>query len=91
MALKVNPDGTAEEITIPPSEEGDDRLSVMQEAVNGLIQPVYIEFGDYSVILINEEGLLLNLEPNIVASMAAQQPIVGPVLFLTGDEWDATS
>jgi len=36
--------------------------------------------------VVNEEGIILNLEPNMVASRICDRPIVGPALFLKNNE-----
>mgnify|MGYP003661729857 CR=1 FL=1 len=90
MALLVYPDGTTEDLTLPE----EDRLEVMQEAVGGYIEAVYLDAdglnagSKYTVALVNEDGLMMGLDPNIVASQAMGQPVVGPVLFLNEEEWD---
>ena len=43
----------------------DDALEAMQEIVGGLIQPVYpLNFTDDAILICNDEGKLLGLEPN---------------------------
>ncbi len=84
MAFLVNPDGTTEDITLPE----EDRLEFMQEMVGGYIEAIQCSHGNYSVALVNEEGIMFGMEPNLVASKVIGQPIVGPALFLNDEEWD---
>ena len=50
-------------------------LPELQELVGGLIEVVRLPGG--SQLVVNEEGLRLNLEVNWKATVAAQQPIRG--------------
>ena len=58
-----------------------------QEAVGGMVQPVY--HNDY-VLLVNEEGVLLNLPPNEVATafVMGRHALFGNALMFTRSEWD---
>ena len=58
-----------------------------QEAVGGMVQPVY--HNDY-VLLVNEEGILLNLPPNEVATafVMGRHFLFGNALMFTRSEWD---
>lgn len=75
----------AERKNIPETKTITDKkltLEEMQEFVGGLIELVYLKNGDH--LIINEEGLLLQLPQNQEASMIAEQMIVGNALILKG-------
>jgi hypothetical protein len=57
-------------------------LEEMQEFVGGLIELVYLKNGDH--LIINEEGILLELSKNHEASEIAGQIILGNALILKG-------
>jgi hypothetical protein len=57
-------------------------LEEMQEFVGGLIELVYLKNGDH--LIINEEGILLELSQNHEASEIAGQMILGNALILKG-------
>ena len=57
-------------------------LSSMQELVGGYIESVRI--GDVDM-WVNEEGLLLKLPPNLIASAIARRPICGPAFLARSD------
>ena len=63
-------------IKVPPT------LKEAQEFVGGWIEMVYLKNGDQMIV--NEEGLLLGLPVNRIASAIAGQCIVGNVLILKG-------
>ncbi len=76
-------------------------LEDMQEIVGGYIERVVIsnsyiadelkdhfDPGGSSEIIVNEEGLLLNLELNESALMLTGQRFVGPVLLFVGTPMD---
>ena len=44
---------------------------------------------DGKVLVVNEEGLLIDLPLNETASSMAMQTIVGDVLLLSREEWEA--
>ena len=54
-------------------------LDVLQEAVGGYIESIR-PFGKYKVVYCNEEGLLLGLETNVLASGLMKQVLVGPIV-----------
>jgi hypothetical protein len=66
---QIKADGTVK--TLP-----NDELATLQEAVGGLIQFVPCPFG---TCYANEEGLLLGLPINRVATAMCGQPIVGDI------------
>lgn len=59
----------------------DGSLKSMQTLVGGLIEAVHVS--DELDMMVNEEGLLLNLEPNF---RLGSQPIVGNVFFTRHDD-----
>jgi hypothetical protein len=79
MALLIKTNGTQN-----PNYEAE-TLTQMQKAVGGFIEPIYI---NDKVILVNEEGLIMNLEYNETASEMCGQALVGDVLVLTQKEWN---
>ena len=85
LALKITPDGVATEIDI-----ATDELKKLQDAVDGLIQPVDFEFGSrYLTMWVNEEGLLRNdLEMNPVAFMFYSSPIMGNIIITGAPDED---
>jgi hypothetical protein len=86
MAWLIHADGSTESVLIPE----EDGLDVMQECVKGYIEviPCGIERSEanYVYCVVNEEGILMNLNPNMVASKIMERPIVGPALFLEEGE-----
>ena len=79
MALLIKTNGTQN-----PNYKAE-TLTQMQKAVGGFIEPIYI---NDKVILVNEEGLIMNLEYNETASKMCGQALVGDVLVLTQKEWN---
>jgi hypothetical protein len=64
-------------------------LDALQAAVGGYIE--IVAFTDGSAFVVNEEGLLHGMRPNIAASLIAASKgrrvaLVGPVAFLTAAE-----
>lgn len=57
-------------------------LEELQKFVGGNIELVYLQNGDH--LIVNEEGLLLQLKKNHEASEIAGQTIVGNALVLKG-------
>lgn len=85
LALKITPNGVATEIDI-----ATDELAKLQDAVDGLIQPVDFEFGSrYLTMWVNEEGLLRNdLEMNPVAFLFYSSPIMGNIIITGAPDED---
>lgn len=76
-ALVVHPDDRVERIEI---ENGD--LAAYQKVVGGYIEGVY---GRIATVYVNEEGLILNLEPNPSASLFVERFLEqGPYYRLHG-------
>tara|TARA_Y100000310_G_scaffold296680_1_gene329132 strand:+ start:734 stop:943 length:210 start_codon:yes stop_codon:yes gene_type:complete len=63
-------------------DDKEPTLADLQGLVGGYIEVVYLE-GNKQLI-VNEEGLLLGLEPNKPASMLAGTLIVGNAVMLEG-------
>lgn len=87
MGRLILADGSIQEIDSPD-------LETMQEAVGGYIEVIPCSYQTiisgkadvYTMCVVNEEGIILNLEPNMVASRICDRPIVGPALFLKNNE-----
>lgn len=88
MAWLIHASGTTESVDIPKS----DSLDFMQQAVNGYIEvircDVQTDTHRYIHCIVNEEGIMQELDPNMVASKMLDRPIVGTAIFLEADEWD---
>lgn len=83
-ALKITTDLELVELDL----DTEDSLRVMQEAVEGLIQP--IDFANFTV-WVNEEGLLRNdLSENPFGLVLTGRPLIGNLLVTGGvdDEGD---
>lgn len=65
VAKYIKIDGTVEEIS--PANGRDFSLSEVQELVHGLIDVVNIPDSEM-IFIVNDEGILLNMEQNIFAS-----------------------
>lgn len=82
MATVIKTDGTRSDLP-------NINLGVLQEAVGGLIEAVYLSAG--RLMYVNEEGLIIGLEYNPTASAIARRPIVGDVVILSAKEAAADS
>lgn len=82
MALLILPCGTF--IEKYPSDTLDD----WQNAVEGYVEAIHLRNGD--TMLVNEEGMLLNLPLNEYASSYADNThvIFGRALILSPEEWE---
>ena len=86
MAIRIEPDGSM--VDVFPEDTQRFRLDELQAQVGGVIEPVNTlmetEFNGYTIktIYVNEEGLLLDLEYNLKASMIVGKDIVGNALAL---------
>lgn len=76
MATIYKTDGSFMETK--PRNGRDFSLEELKEVVEGYIEIVYLPKG--MMMVVNEEGHLLKLEPNLLASQLAGQFIVGNVL-----------
>lgn len=78
-ALAVRPDGTSEILEF----SSDNGLKVLQTAVEGLIE--YVDFSTQGMsMVINEEGLYLPLEKNILASVLYSEEFSVPNFVIKG-------
>lgn len=68
----------------------DNTLEALQAAVLGYIEVVTL-VPDQAVMIINEEGRLHQMKPNIMASAIAGRKIVGPALVVGVDGEEFTS
>jgi hypothetical protein len=59
-------------------------LDKLQEAVGGYIEIVTID--KEMCLIVNEEGLIMNLKKNMWASLISNRNIVGDVLFMKRNE-----
>ena len=86
MAIVIQPDGSNVEVL--PEDGQRFTLTELQGFVGGFIEPVRIgaetKVNGYpiAVMYVNEEGLLLDLEHNLNASMIADRHLVGNALVL---------
>lgn len=86
MATLIRTNGPVEEFKIP---KDDSSLEVMQKAVGGFIEMVDLWNGQWFIV--NEEGNLLNLPVNTVATQIARdagrtETLVGDVLLCSENE-----
>lgn len=66
----------------------ENTLGALQNEVGGYIEVVMLS--DKAAMIVNEEGLLLGLSPNVIASAAAGTLIVGNALIVGVDGEDFT-
>ena len=80
--------GTTEPLAYaPPQDETDSQafhesLAALQAAIGGYIEAVAVPADDSLVLLVNEDGLSLNLPPNPQASAVAICSIVGDAVLM---------
>jgi hypothetical protein len=79
MGKLIESDGKISELNSPTLEQ-------MQNAVGGYIEVIPCSYESYVYCIVNEEGIIKNLNPNMVASRLLDRPIVGPALFLLSGE-----
>jgi hypothetical protein len=70
----IKPDGSVEHVS------NDFTFKDCQLAVGGLCEVVRLSDGD--IFLVNEEGLIMGLQDNGMASMVANQRLVGTVVLI---------
>ena len=86
MAIRIEPDGSM--VDVFPEDGQSFTLAELQAHVGGYIEAVNTlmetEMNGYTIqiIYVNEEGLLLDLEHNLKASMIVGRNIVGNALAL---------
>ena len=88
----IHSDGSTEQTKLPDDREK--MLGFLQAKVGGLIQ--FIQFSDGRQMVVNEEGMMLELDPNLKATEIVKQDapqyyypgtlIAGDVLLLSPDE-----
>ena len=66
-------------------EEKAPTLVEAQKIVGGLVEMVHVPNKPDIQVLVNESGLLENLEFNQEASRLCEQVVVGPAIILKGD------
>lgn len=74
MALIIKTDGTIEIRTLKGT------LEELQGLVGGMIQIVPIRYKGYTSLMCNEEGLLIDLPLNVVATTAVGDQVFGNML-----------
>jgi hypothetical protein len=79
MSIVISPDGNVENLT-------DTKLKTLQEAVGGYIE--IIDIGNGEVLIVNEEGNMLGLPPNHVATKMLGKSIVGNVVLTNRSNLD---
>ena len=85
MAIVIYPDGNIEDV-----QWHGERLAELQELVGGYIELVPIDHAlngvQYTSMVVNEEGLLHQLDHNPVASEISDLFIVGPAVLISRGE-----
>lgn len=81
MAQIYRVTGVVDKVSYPEREK---RLKFLQDTVGEHIEGVTLRGGKY--MYVNEEGLMLGLDPNYKASKLAGIPIVGNAVVLSPDE-----
>ena len=74
-AILISTNYTMKEVDIENS------LEALQKAVEGHIENVTL-ITDLAAMIVNEEGLLLGMKRNVIASIIAGTEIVGPALIV---------
>lgn len=82
MAKIIKTDGTEREVE--PRNGSDFSLSEMQRIVGGFIEIVTLK--DHQLMVVNEEGVILEMPYNAKASELYGQPIVGNVLVCDSNQ-----
>lgn len=67
-----------------PENGKDFKLPELQAAVGGLIELVHLPDG--RIMVVNDEGVILRMEVNTIASVIARQVICGNVLLIEASE-----
>jgi hypothetical protein len=75
---------TGEIIEISPKNGTDFKYDELHSVVDGYIEIVRLPHDE--IMVVNEEGCLIGLEPNIIASVLANTCIVGDVLVCKSNE-----
>jgi|SRR6266446_4401261 hypothetical protein len=88
VPIIIRPDGTTEALAYtPPKDEENSQeiqasLTTLQNAVGGYIETVAVREDDSLILLVNEDGLSLELPHNAPASALAHRHIVGNAILL---------
>lgn len=77
MAILITTDGMVTHIQ--PNNDTDFTLEELQTYVGGFIE--IIRLPKDNILVVNEEGLLQDMQINTYASLLAQQTIVGNVVY----------
>jgi len=83
-AVLITTDGKVEAITLP--RDDTQRLDVLQQHVGGLIEAVHIlrDDGNCADAIINEEGKIIDLEPNELATEVVGRENLFPGDYIAG-------
>lgn len=87
MAIVVRPDRVVS-VLLGEGEGGRLTLDQMQAAVGGYIELIRFLNAEWAYLVVNDEGLLKGLPRNTLASIVANQPIVGTAIIATPAEID---
>jgi hypothetical protein len=80
--LQIKHDGTVNTLNGHDCTLQQAQAYVSSGACDALIQPVYVSDDENYCYFVNEEGLLLDLPFNKLASFMTGQPIVGDMLIV---------
>lgn len=83
-AFLVGSDGIVD-IVFPSNGAQDFSLEDLHGFIGGWLERVCLPRGH--VLLVNEDGIRLELPYNLLASHLASQPIVGPALLFVPEQW----
>jgi hypothetical protein len=89
MARRILVNGNIE-LMSPSAKNGKFTLAEMQKAVDGYIEFIYLPKG--RIMVVNEEGLLKDMDPNMRAMLIYRQAtgcdanIVGNIMLCEGNE-----
>lgn len=90
MARLLREDGSEEPFVLPSEGSQLGRLRAVQEVLQGCVEVAVL--ADGRVVMVNEDGLSLELRDNPRASQLVGRRLVGPVLLCSKEEvlaWDA--
>lgn len=80
IGLKIDPDGTCTTVQCAKLQFS---LEELQKAVGGYVE--MYPLGHHSLYL-NEEGKLMGLEPNPIATRLMRQQYPGSIFYVTGEQ-----
>ena len=86
----IQPDGVVKAMPRPENENGTFTLRQLQNAVGGYIEHVQSALATEcgKSVLVDEEGLLKQLKPNIAGSVMCSRPVVGNVVVIREELWE---